>query len=194
MIKTTLADFFTKKTKEHMNMDDPCDNHKLYIIRDNLDQVLYIGIARHGISKRWFHYNGGHMSMQLKNNHYVFTPSLSSDIGQYIYDMLPTSLDWIIEMWSLNDCIEFLKAEAIDRFRGIEGAEQLMIHKLEPYFNVHYNSGASSKEWDIKHFWDNPHPYYCIWDGSTPINMVFAKHPHYDNEDKADIFDTLVVY
>jgi hypothetical protein len=213
MLKCTLADFFTDKVEENMNMDNPNDDHELYVVRDNLDQVLYVGIARNGISSRWFHHAGGHVEMQLKNNHYIFTPSLSSDVGQYIYDMLPLSLEWTIEMWSLNDCIEFLKNDlrfvqtwvkvdgrisAIDtservKLRDIKMAEPEMIRKLKPYFNVHYNNG-SDKKWDIKWFHEPPHPYYCIWDGLTPINMRFIKHPAHDSENQKSIFDTLVIY
>ena len=65
----------------------------------------------------------------------------TSDAGRAIIENLPESNNWSIELWTLQDCIDFLG----DRFKEanktvltIKYIEPYMIAKLRPSLNIIY--------------------------------------------------------
>lgn len=106
----------------------------LYVMKNGLDDVLYVGISTQDIWSRWFAW-GGHMTWDGK-----FIRG-ESPVGEKIENHLPDSLNWEIQLWTLKDCIGFCKQE----LRGntskvtIREVEPIMIRKLSPTLNVTYN-------------------------------------------------------
>ena len=63
-----------------------------------------------------------------------------SSVGQKVVDHLPDSWDWKIQLWSLDDCLEFCSDELNPNGRyTIKWLEPIMIQKLRPSLNVMYN-------------------------------------------------------
>ena len=125
MIEITFEDFH-----EH-NFDE--EGFVLYVLRNGLDDALYVGISRKNIWSRWFAF-GGHMIWDGK---YIIGQSA---VGQKIVDQLPDSLKWKIQLWMLQDCIEFCK-DILPPLRQytIEFVEPFMIKKLSPIMNGSFN-------------------------------------------------------
>lgn len=69
----------------------------------------------------------------------------ASYIGQALERRFPSSWDWVIELWTKEDCLGILKKEFegkdADRI-NIEALEPYMINKFEPLYNVMYSSGS----------------------------------------------------
>ena len=100
----------------------------LYILHDG-SECLYIGISRRGIWERWFDRYMGHI-----RGKYSYC---NTDIGDYVVQNLPASLDWTLELWTEADCLEVVEDKK--HFR-LEDFEAMMIRKLEPVFNVVHNA------------------------------------------------------
>lgn len=114
------------------NYDDS-ENYELYILKHQ--KIMYIGISRRGIWNRWFSGWGSHLAKNYENLWFANTHA-----GRAIIENQPFSDAWLIELWTREDCLDFLKDEitelhyCIDRVE-IENIEPLMIQKLKPELN-----------------------------------------------------------
>jgi len=113
----------------------------LYVLKNGLGDVLYIGISTVSVWSRWFGW-GGNMMWDGK----VIYGETS--IGEKIANHLPDSLDWKIQLWTLKDCQEFCGQEIPDpKFKltageysdAVREIEPRMIKKLSPALNRHLN-------------------------------------------------------
>jgi hypothetical protein len=70
--------------------------HELYVVKNGLDEVLYVGITSQKIWDRWFGWNG-HI--------FLSGPILvgRSSVGNKIVDHLPDAWEWKVQLWSLDD-------------------------------------------------------------------------------------------
>ena len=133
---------------------------ELYIVR-NKNDILYIGMARYGIYRRWFGDPGCHMNRgSLSGN---------SHIGVVIYDALPHSVDWNMDLFSPIDVLEFLEIEyswdegrskyrILDpitesyRLCDIKYLESIMIRYLYPHYNSDGNNFGKPNEYFLKKY------------------------------------------
>jgi hypothetical protein len=158
MIEITFDDFHEHNFHE--------EGFMLYVLKNGLGDALYVGISRNNIWSRWFAF-GGHMIWDGK---YVIGQSA---VGQRIVDQLPDSLKWKIQLWMLQDCIEFCN-EILPPLRQytIDVVEPFMIQKLSPTLNGSYNlrpgkdtTPKSKKEIEREKFLDKM--YKKIFDEKT---------------------------
>jgi len=110
------------------------EGYDLYVMKNGPGDVLYVGISTQSIWDRWFGWNG----------HIVWEGNIiygTSAVGQKIEDHLPDSLQWRIQLWTLEDCIKLCKDElrATKRQPDIKFMEPFMIQKLSPILNGTYN-------------------------------------------------------
>jgi hypothetical protein len=125
MIEITFEDFHESNFQG--------EGFRLYVLKNGLDDALYVGISRSNIWNRWFAF-GGHLIWDGK---YIVGQSA---VGEKIVDHLPDSLKWKIQLWTLEDCIEFcIDVVPPSRQYTIEAVEPFMIKKLSPVLNVSYN-------------------------------------------------------
>jgi hypothetical protein len=132
MLKMTLKKFFKTDIDE--------GRHELYILKRGSD-VLYIGISERGVWNRWFGRMSGHM---MRNIWGEFFPG--SQAGRAVIENFPKSWQWTIELWTIQDCAEFLNIQAGNESIYLHHVEQLMIEKLQPSLNVmhaRYNKDTS---------------------------------------------------
>ena len=158
MIELTFEEFHEGNFHE--------EGFALYVLKNGLDDTLYVGISRRNIWSRWFAF-GGHMIWDGK--HLIG----QSTVGQKIVDHLPDSLNWKIQLWMLQDCIEFCKdiLPPLQQY-PIEFVEPFMIQKLAPILNGSYNlhpgkdtTQKSKKEIERDKFLDEL--YKKIFDNET---------------------------
>jgi len=114
--------------------------YELYFLKDTDGKAMYIGISRNSIWHRWF--GGGNSHMDIGANEKIFGASY---IGQVIERRLPSSWNWVIELWTKEDCMRVIDTE----FEGkdpdrisIATLEPYMIHKFEPFYNVMHSGGS----------------------------------------------------
>ena len=126
MIELTFQDFHEQQYEDNQ--------YSLYVMKNNLGTVLYVGISTNDVWERWFSW-GGHMTW---DGNVVYG---ESPIGRRIEDSLPASLEWKIELWTIDDCLEFCCNELHDKKSGItiHDVEPIMIQKLSPELNVIYS-------------------------------------------------------
>lgn len=127
MLEITFKEFCELEYEE----DGP---HELYVVKNGLDETLYIGITSQKIWDRWFGWNG----------HIFLSGAIlegRSSVGNKIVDHLPDSWKWKIQLWSLDDCVIFCKDEISPtrKYYNIKYLEPFMIEKLRPALNVAYN-------------------------------------------------------
>ena len=148
MIELTFEQFHEKQYQE--------EGFRLYVVKNRHNDVLYIGISTTNIWERWFSW-GGHIVWDGK---VIYG---ESPIGTKIEDHLPDSLRWKIQLWTLDDCIQFCRAELPKDISAltIHQIEPIMIQKLSPAFNVTHNlqpgkdtSPKSKKEMDREQYLD----------------------------------------
>ncbi len=107
--------------------------YELYVRKNGLGDILYIGISKSNIWERWFGW-GGHMTWDGK---VIYG---ESPIGVKIENHLPESLNWKIQLWTLDDCVSFCNDMLPTRLNfTIQFLESFMIQKLTPILNVTYN-------------------------------------------------------
>jgi hypothetical protein len=124
MIELTFQEFHEHKYQE--------DGFRLYVIKNRHNNILYVGISTNNIWERWFGF-GGHM---VWDGRVIYG---ESPIGVKIEDHLPDSLRWKIQLWTLQDCIEFCEVPKDTAILNIRDVEPIMIQKLSPALNVIYN-------------------------------------------------------
>jgi hypothetical protein len=115
------------------NQDFVEEGYDLYVMKNGFGDTLYVGISKQSIWTRWFGWNG----------HILWSEDLiegTTAVGRKIVDHLPDSLQWKIQLWTLEDCVTFCKdVLPTSSFSGIEFAEPYMIQKLSPILNGSYN-------------------------------------------------------
>jgi len=126
MIELNLVQFHEQQYQEK--------GYELYILKNGLGDILYIGISTNNIWERWFGW-GGHLTWD-RNVIYG-----ESSIGMKIENHLPDSLNWKIQLWTLKDCIRFCSKELPSDISmvTIRNVEPLIIQKLSPALNAAYN-------------------------------------------------------
>ncbi len=115
-------------------------NYCLYSVKNGFGGVLYVGISMVDVWMRWFG-RGGHITWD-GNVIYVESP-----IGVKIENHIPDSLGWKIQLWTLEDRLEFCGQDAPDTKlmtddeykRAVCNVEQKIIKKLSPSLNRTYN-------------------------------------------------------
>ena len=118
----------------------------IYVIKDG-ETFLYIGKTRQHVLDRWFG-ACGHMPY----GDYEYR-SFFSTIGRRIADNMPDSKKYTVELYSLEEAKETVRAEieernfCYDRI-GLGYCEQLMILKHKPFDNTTYN--PSPQTWQGK--------------------------------------------
>ena len=126
MISVTLGELLEGKESNDFN------HGSLYVLR-NEDGVKYVGITERGISARWINQWGGHLM------HNIYGQLMhGSHVGRFIIDWLPASLEWTLESWTPEECVEFLGDDFPPHACHIEAhhVEYYMIQKLQPRLNV----------------------------------------------------------
>ncbi len=115
------------------NQDYIEEGYDLYVMKNGLGDVLYVGISKQSIWIRWFGWNG----------HVLWADRViegNSPVGKKIVDHLPDSLKWKIQLWTLEDCINFCRdILPTIRISNIDFIEPYMIQKLSPILNGSYN-------------------------------------------------------
>jgi hypothetical protein len=106
----------------------------LYVVKNGTGCVLYVGISTVDVWERWFGW-GGHITW---DGNMIYG---ESSIGEKIEKHIPDSLNWKIQLWTLEDCIKFCRTElSSDIFeKTIHDVEPIMIQKLSPALNDTYN-------------------------------------------------------
>jgi hypothetical protein len=114
--------------------------YELYVLRDTNNKAMYVGISRNSIWHRWF--GGGTSHMDIGAGEKIFG---TSNIGRVMERRFPSSWDWVIELWTKEDCLEVLgkdfEGKDADRI-NIETLEPYMINKFEPLYNIMHSSGS----------------------------------------------------
>ena|SRR5215217_326163 len=113
--------------------------YELYFLKDIEGRAMYIGISRSSIWHRWFGGGPSHMDFDSAGKVYGKT-----SIGEVLLRRFPGSWDWIIELWTKEDCLAACKIEisgkSMDQIE-IESIEPNMIAKFEPLYNVTHGGG-----------------------------------------------------
>jgi hypothetical protein len=124
----------TLKFKDFMSGKFDDIDAELYVLK-NAENILYIGISKRGVWNRWFDNWSSHIGTNYEGKHFGNSPA-----GREVIENLPASLDWIIELYTLDDCRIILKDEfasmgfCLDRV-DIRRCENLMIRKIDPPLN-----------------------------------------------------------
>lgn len=126
MIELDFLQFHEQKYREK--------RYELYLLKNGLGDILYIGISQSNVWERWFGW-GGHM---MWDGTVIYG---ESPIGVKIENHLPDSLKWKIQLWTLKECIEFCRKELSDELSKvtIHDIEPIIIRKLSPALNATYN-------------------------------------------------------
>ena len=144
MIELDFQQFHDQKYREQ--------GYELYVLKNGLGGILYIGISKNDIWQRWFGW-GGHMTWDGK---VIYG---ESPVGVKIENHLPDSLNWRIQLWTLEDCVNFCRNELpTDTLEiTIHEIEPIIIRKLSPALNGTYNlhpgkdtTPKSQKEMDLE--------------------------------------------
>lgn len=126
MIEIDFQDFHDQNYEE--------TGYELYVMKNGLEDVLYVGISKWSIWERWFGWSG----------HIAWLDDRitgSTSVGQKIVGHLPDSLKWKIQLWTLEDCVNLCKEEFhIPPSPDISFIEPIMINKLSPILNVVCNT------------------------------------------------------
>ena len=124
MITLTFAEFHKG------NYDDKEEFHEMYIIKQE-NNTLYVGISSRDVWERWFSQWGGHIRRNGWGEYFH-----TSEIGRAVIQNMPESDNWIVELWTLEDCRKFFHSPLLPLGR----AETEMIKHLHPVHNSMKNS------------------------------------------------------
>jgi hypothetical protein len=132
MIELSMKEFYKDEFK--------ADNYCLYMVRNGESDLLYIGISSDSIWNRWF---GGSFS-HIPHGKYP-----NSLIGQKIFDHLPDSGNWKIQLWTPADCVKACKKFSdksqykLIRPNNMRYMEKFLIEHLRPILNRTHNDNPS---------------------------------------------------
>ena len=127
--------------KEFHDQDYEDEGYCLYVMKNGLGDVLYVGISTVDVWSRWFG-GAGHIpwsGTMLYGN---------SSIGEKIVNHFPDSWAWKIQLWTLKDCLTFCDTELPDpNFKitvgeynnAVRNVEARMIRKFSPALNTYLN-------------------------------------------------------
>jgi hypothetical protein len=135
MITMTFADFYKTDWDE--------GEHELYVLKRGSD-VLYVGISERGIWNRWFG-SWGHIPANGWGERFA-----GSQAGRAVLQNAPESANWIMELWTVQDCARFINRPDL-RFRNIRQVEPYMIELLKPSLNVALTTYAKKPSELIDH-------------------------------------------
>ncbi len=109
----------------------------VYVVRDG-NAVLYVGKVESCCIRKRF-------EMHLGLSGPTHTPS---KIGTLIHKNAPDSDQWQIEIYTVEDCNEFLAAHgATHRVRKVNTAERALIHYFHPSVNIQSNPSPQQGSW-----------------------------------------------
>jgi hypothetical protein len=122
------------KFKRFHDQDYVEEGYELYVVKNGLNDVLYVGTSTLSIWERWFGWHG----------HILWTDAIiqgTSPVGQNMVDHLPESLNWKIQLWTLEDCMNYCSYILPPNMSmlDIKLIEPYMIQKLSPILNMTYN-------------------------------------------------------
>ncbi len=102
----------------------------VYVIRDG-DSVLYVGKSSRSVVNRLLEHLG------MGGNWRKYVPDR---VGEFILDHRPESLDWQVDLMTINDCASYIRQQ-FPMFVNwdVDTAEQAMIETYRPDLNVQYN-------------------------------------------------------
>lgn len=127
MISLTFRDFYDCRYED--------GEYDLYVLRDK-DAVLYVGISRENVHDRWFGGGFSHMNTVAWSDYPVSSTDL---IGERVYINYPESLEWTMELWSVNDCVEYIgENTGVPKgvlSKNLSVIESEMIRILTPLYN-----------------------------------------------------------
>ena len=132
MIKVTIQEALSKRLKT--------DGHYVYLYRDD-DTVFYVGQSRHPL-RRFYQHMG------------KYRGSYSDSVGDFIIENQPESLNWQIEIYTLEECRPFM-ACSDGYYEGcignpilfgeiVNAAEVAFIELFRPCFNRIHNLKPTS--------------------------------------------------
>lgn len=147
----------TMNFKQFIGSEDLIDytpnDWKIYIVRDDTKEILYIGIARYGIFRRWFVDPSSH----IQRKHGKLLPN--DNIGLSLVSNIPESYNWKFDLLSVEEGATYLENfykrdeicflnEKGQRFMPVDlkYVEDLLIAHLVPYFNGSGNNNTNLPE------------------------------------------------
>lgn len=113
--------------------------YELYFLKDIKGSAIYIGISRGSIWHRWFGGGPSHMDIDQAGKIYG-----KSYVGEVIQRRFPGSWEWVIELWTKEDCLKACEHQVSGKDLEqieIEAIEPHMITKFEPLYNVSHGGG-----------------------------------------------------
>lgn len=117
----------TMTFEQFYNGDYDDDDANLYVVRYK-SEFYYIGISNISIWDRWFNYR-----MCYDNN--LGWISLTGDtISRKIISNMPNSMNWNIDLWTLEECNDYLQLNR----SNIKRVEPFFIGGLKPSCNYTY--------------------------------------------------------
>ncbi len=123
--------------------------YRLYVMKNGLGDVLYVGISNWSVWERWFGWNG-HIVWEGKS---IYG---NSPVGEKIALHLPDSLKWKIQLWTNEDCVRFCKdvLPPNEAFHTAKYLEPFIIQKLSPILNEIHNlhpgkDTTPKSEWEL---------------------------------------------
>jgi hypothetical protein len=134
VIAITFYDFYHRNYKK--------GNFSLYVLRDG-KTVLYVGISKVDIWDRWFGNLTPHMEVFKTEKHQVFRGNTRA--GRSVAENYPESIKWTVELWTVDDCKEYLLSFGVDKtyLSDLLSVEREMIRQRKPLYNVQNSVGGS---------------------------------------------------
>ena len=124
MLTITVGDVLNDKLP-----DSGWGKFRIYVFRDQ-DFVLYVGKTEQNIIDRI-------------EEHLGLSHREESHVGQLVADNLPHSLEWCIDLMTLDDCDVFVQHHfAVDHNKDVRLAEQALIREYSPPLNRESNPNA----------------------------------------------------
>jgi hypothetical protein len=126
MISIRFEDFMKQNYKD--------GDYVLYLSRDGAGEVLYVSMTNENAWDRWFHSPRAHIPINYQGVRFG-----STGIGCMIIDNIPASYDWLIELWTIPDAVNYFKLGDAQMYElssfGIRKLERKMIAHFKPTVN-----------------------------------------------------------
>ncbi len=153
MIQTTIKNIIARKLK-------PSDaiGHPIYLFREDAI-VFYVGQSRQPLTRFMEHLG---QTWQAD----------ASEVGTLILEQAPHSGTWTYELWTLEDCAQYLEPGLVAG--DVDDAETALIRHFHPCFNVRYNLNPTPLP--ERYQKDDGNPYGAI------MERMFGIKPLEENE------------